>query len=696
MKRPLYQLPGYGRMTFRQEVLRGLFLAFLATAVWAGMHTQFVAHYFAYPQQFGTPLFAAPAGWTLWLIVGAGAAAVAAAGILFWATNKAQAGFFVLLALLFSLAAAAPVYQPFAFFGWTRGWQHLAAYQGFHARVRLSFWIGCAAIAGGYVVFLALQARRLRERGHTHGSAAWAKRKDIERAGLFAQTGIILGLWEEPRRRPEYLRSTGTHSVFVQGPPRSGKSTGVVLPTLLTWPGSALVHDAKGELWGLTAGYRAAGDGLAGQCLRFDPTNAADGSARYNPLLEIRPGPEEVGDVQNIAALLADPQGQVRVSSASEEYFRTSAQRLIGAAILHVLYAEPDKTLGRVTSLLSGTGGSFADALNRMAGTVHLPVPDDPALAALLPADVRAELATVEPRTHPHVLEVAGAMAATDYRTLSNIQSTALAALDIYQDPLVRRNTRTSDFRVRDLMHADRPVTLYLTVPASDVDRARPLVRLLLSQALRTLMYDLEIAGGRAAPSARHQLLLLLDELPLLGYLDIVPKALSFGPGYGIRALLCVQGLSQHRAIYGVHGRDETIVGSCDIRVCLGANDAADATYFSDLAGKTTVHREKRDYRGKRFDVILDQQFIRSEESQRPLIFPDEILRLPSDDVLVFARSAAPVRGTRVKSYEDRVLRDRTMREAPEPRPLTTGPAPGDQTFWAALGAVHPGSAAAV
>ncbi|MGH2379008.1 MAG: type IV secretory system conjugative DNA transfer family protein, partial [Candidatus Limnocylindria bacterium] len=506
MKKPLYQLPGYGRMTFRQEAVRGLFLGLVAVAVWSAGHTQLVAHHFGYPPQFGEPLFAAPGAWFPWLIVGAGTAALGAACILFWAENKPQAGFFVLVALLFALAAAAPVYQPFGWIAWTRGWGRLPEWRTWHAGLHLSFWTGAAVIVIGYLVFLALQARRLRERGHTHGSAEWAKRKDVERAGLLADSGIILGLWEEPRRAPRYLRSSGTHSVFVQGPPRSGKGVGIVVPTLLTWPGAAIVHDAKGELWGLTAGYRAAPDGLANRCLRFDPTNAADGSARYNPLLEVRPGPEEVGDIQNIAGLLADPHGQVRVSSASEEYFRTNARRLIGATILHVLYAEPDKTLGRVTSLLSGTGGSFVDALNRMAGTVHLPLPDDGDLLEMIPADVRVELTSGEPRTHPHVFEVASAMAATDYRTLSGIQSTALAALDIYQDPLVRRNTRTSDFRVRDLMHAERPVTLYLTVPAADVDRARPLVRLLLAQALRTLMHDLDVVGGRAAPTARHQL----------------------------------------------------------------------------------------------------------------------------------------------------------------------------------------------
>src|SRR3546814_6161649 len=77
-------------------------------------------------------------------------------------------------------------------------------------------------------------------------------------------------------------------------PTRSGKGVGLVVPTLLTWPGSCIVHDIKGENWQLTAGFR----GLHGRVLLFDPTNAK--SSAYNPLLEVRRGEWEVRDVQNV------------------------------------------------------------------------------------------------------------------------------------------------------------------------------------------------------------------------------------------------------------------------------------------------------------------------------------------------------------------------------------------------------------
>src|SRR3546814_19662435 len=95
-------------------------------------------------------------------------------------------------------------------------------------------------------------------------------------------------------------------------PTRSGKGVGLVVPSLLSWTGSVVVHDIKGENWTLTAGWRA----RFSHCLLFNPTDAR--SARYNPLLEVRQGPDEVRDVQTIADILVDPEGPRERRSGTE------------------------------------------------------------------------------------------------------------------------------------------------------------------------------------------------------------------------------------------------------------------------------------------------------------------------------------------------------------------------------------------
>src|SRR3546814_7565759 len=123
--------------------------------------------------------------------------------------------------------------------------------------------------------------------------------KEILGAGLLGDDGGVLGRFER-----DYLRHDGPEHVLCFAPTRSGKGVGLVVPSLLTWPGSAIVHDIKGENWGLTAGFRA----RFGKVLLFDPPNAA--SAAYNPLLEVRRGDWEVRDVQNVDDVLVAPDGR--------------------------------------------------------------------------------------------------------------------------------------------------------------------------------------------------------------------------------------------------------------------------------------------------------------------------------------------------------------------------------------------------
>jgi len=128
----------------------------------------------------------------------------------------------------------------------------------------------------------------------------------------------------------DYLRHNGPEHVLCFAPTRSGKGVGLVVPTLLTWPASAIVHDIKGENWDISAGLRA----RIGRVLLFDPTNQR--SAAYNPLLEVRRGIWEVRDVQNVADVLVDPEGSLERRNHWE---KTSHSLLVGA-ILHVLYQD--------------------------------------------------------------------------------------------------------------------------------------------------------------------------------------------------------------------------------------------------------------------------------------------------------------------------------------------------------------------
>ena len=232
-----------------------------------------------------------------------------------------------------------PIYYPPAIFWW---WYFYEAYAP-----NIFAEGGLIAASGGFIaiaVAIGMSVWRAREAKHaaTYGSARWADKTEIKAAGLLGADGVVLGRFHQ-----EYLRHDGPEHVLCFAPTRSGKGVGLVIPSLLTWPGSAIVHDIKGENWQLTSGFRA----QHGRALLFDPTNPK--SSAYNPLLEVRRGEWEVRDVQNIADILVDPEGSL---DKRNHWEKTSHSLLVGA-ILHVLYAEPDKTLAGVAKFLSDRHG---------------------------------------------------------------------------------------------------------------------------------------------------------------------------------------------------------------------------------------------------------------------------------------------------------------------------------------------------
>ncbi|MBB6255234.1 conjugal transfer protein TraG [Nitrospirillum iridis] len=506
---------------------------------------------------------------------------------------------------------ASPVYRPEQFFLW---WLRFDAYA---PRV---FLVGaCIASAGGVgALLVAVVGSTLRARAAgqvaTYGSARWAVAEEVRGAGLLADAGVMLG-----RMGWRYLRHDGPEHVLVFAPTRSGKGVGLVVPTLLTWTESVLVHDLKGENWTVTAGWRT----LFSHCLLFDPTNPR--SAAYNPLLEVRLGACEVRDVQNVADLLVDPDGALERRNHWE---KTSHALLVGA-ILHVLYAEADKTLAGVAAFLSDPARPIDRTLRVMMRTRHL-----------------------GDRVHPVVAQAARELLNKSENERSGVLSTAMSFLGLYRDPVVAKVTGRCDWRITDLMEGERPVSLYLVVPPSDISRTKPLIRLVLNQIGRRLTERLD------NPARRRRLLMMLDEFPALGRLDFFETALAFQAGYGIRAFLIAQSLNQIQKAYGEH---DAILDNCHIRVCFATNDERTARRISDALGTATEQRAMNNYAGHRLAPWLSHLMVSRQETARPLLTPGEVMQLPATDELVMVAGTPPIRARKLRYYEEPQLRGRVL-----------------------------------
>lgn len=523
------------------------------------------------------------------------------------------------------------VYAPWSLFVW---WYQFDAYAP-HIFAKG----GQIAAGGGFIgVLFAITGSVYRGRSakslSTFGSSRWASQKQLRKVGLLYDEGVFLG-----KAQKDYIRHDGAEHIMAIAPTRSGKGVGLVVPTLLSWIDSAVIHDIKGENWQLTSGWRS----NFSHCLLFDPTNTD--SAKYNPLLEVRKGECEVRDVQNIADILVDPEGSLE----RRNHWEKTAHSLLVGAILHVLYAEREKTLARVASFLSDPKRSFAKTLRAMMKTNHLGNSDKAIV-------------------HPVVAQVARELLNKSENERSGVLSTAMSFLGLYRDPTVAEVTSQCDWRIADLMQADKPVSLYLVIPPSDISRTKPLVRLILNQIGRRLTEEL-VVGGEAKP--KRQLLLMLDEFPALGRLDFFESSLAFMAGYGLRAFLISQSLNQIEKAYGPNN---SILDNCHVRVAFATNDERTAKRLSDAIGSTTEMRAMRNYAGHRLAPWLSHVMVSRQETARQLITPGEIMQLPADEELILLSGFSPIKAKKLRYYTDKNFTSRV--QSPPSLPLGGGDYP--------------------
>jgi len=188
------------------------------------------------------------------------------------------------------------LYPPWAIIDWWSKWH--ATYPSMFAQPLQVGGGLAAAFLIAYSMHVVTRAQALRQYSDIHGSARWAKLSDIKKAGLLQPEGVYVGEWKNGSKIYT-LRHNGPEHVLCYAPPRSGKGVGLVLPTMLTWPHSAVVTDLKREIYELTAKWR--GTEAANRILRFEPAGS-NASVHFNPLDEIRIGTEhETGDIQNLA-----------------------------------------------------------------------------------------------------------------------------------------------------------------------------------------------------------------------------------------------------------------------------------------------------------------------------------------------------------------------------------------------------------
>ncbi|MBI5011345.1 MAG: type IV secretory system conjugative DNA transfer family protein [Methylocystis sp.] len=379
------------------------------------------------------------------------------------------------------------------------------------------------------------------------GGARLATERDLRKAGLLnGRPGysVFLG-----RFNGKDVRYSGASHIYVNGPTRSVKGVGFVLPNAVEWRGALIGLDIKREMWDEIGAARAA---LGQDVFMFSPGSAH--SHCWNPLDLVSPWPERATDVANIAHSL------IPLPQSGDPYWAETARGLFAGLLAYVLDArEPPiegRTIKAALKIFSRGRPLVAEMANILA--------NEPRLNAFVQDKFRQHISREE-------------------KQRQSFESHIVTALEPWNNSLVDAATSRSDFNIAELRR--RPFTILIGTPVGNFAAVEAVVRLLVQQVHDVLLRNLP---GLDEP---HKLLLMLDEFFQFGRMPEIVDRAPLVAGYGFQIAVIAQGLTQLDVRYGKPTRD-MLIGNMDVKLLIGVGDETTARYCADELGKHYVRRE--------------------------------------------------------------------------------------------------------
>jgi len=304
-----------------------------------------------------------------------------------------------------------------------------------------------------------------------------------------------------------------------------------------------------------------------------------DPTSNKLPRFNLARGIKTVSQAQSVADVLI-PKG----GGGSDGFWTKSAQNLLAACLLRYdnvgsIYTDFSNSKAMATQL-----GEVNDDAQRLAGAFINSISD------------------------------------SDGKFATNVIATLSTSLAGWADSAIRDSTEESDFHACDLVNADKPTVLVLACPGAE----RRVIAPYLGAVLTKMLFDLDSIGeGQEDGKLPIPVKFVLEEFPALGDLSSVVEFANLVRKRRISFILACQTMGQLENIYGRNGA-ETLLAGMAFQVIFGGCDQATAKYYSDVAGTGT--NRKSDEEG------------RTQERQRKLLTPDEIIRPPQGNCTIFGR----------------------------------------------------------
>ena len=527
-----------------------------------------------------------------------------------------------------------------------------------------------------------------------HGTARLATKRDLLNRGLLKTEGVVCGegknAWVIGDRKtdsalhlkliiPSFLIChAGTVNTIALMGTGSGKGVSLILPTLNSYRSSVIVYDPKAENFSRSAGWR----NKFSHVLKFAP--ASYDTVRFNFLMLIRDGDDTAFRDADLLVSLFFTAKKASEDSASE-YFNSNARTLFVGTVLHARFAEDfkERSLAGVSDYLVDTDISeeklkkiLADEDNS-EGNASL---GKKQCIEMLRAKhfytitkrmYNMRKAWYEAR-HIHigdkiaapemdkiVRDAASQALNFNVKEKATVYSTINTKLRLFKDPLLRNATSGNDFEIEDFIESNIPISLYLVIPYSDIDRIMFIFQIIINFMMKKFS---EGETEYGAVRLKHDVLCLFDEFPTLGYFPSIAQNMGVLRGYGVHFFIIVQALSQ---LVDIYGQNHPFLNHCDIQIIGAPGDIKDAEHFSRTFGNETVHQGKISRSG-RLRLTQNQNINFSDNDfGRALLDPADIMRLPDNRVIVYAKGMQPYIAKKCVYYMDKRFRDNAKMKAP-------------------------------
>lgn len=481
-----------------------------------------------------------------------------------------------------------------------------------HERAPQEFWTAVVIVAACLAVPVGLTTMlTLNERLTTFGTTHWQSRREIRRNRFLSAPGhgfVLAKLGDPGTAEPFVVSKTYPHALIV-APTGRGKGVGFVTPNLLTFKGSVVVLDVKGENFINTARHRQT---MKDRVIRVAPLDWEGASHRYNPL-------------QRIFKLENPDQRMLRLRQTANLFLQTteSAQSFLQGGIDIftacglLAFERRNPTLGEIYNLATG-GGDKKKAYEKLSGKVQY----QPA------RNLFANLASLNDKTLTSYLSVL-----------------LTSGLDLWQNPAIQRVTSRSDFSFRDIRRS--PHAIYFEVPPDDVVTLAPLARLFFSDLIASLQ------AKEPGPDEPGKVMIVLDEFDRLGRMPIVAESIKTLRSYGAHLAVVTQSVPQLDELYGENTRLSLQAGA-GVKVYWTPSDAKTVKEVSASLG-TTTRRVVSKSRPLGMSPLRSRTVTeRTEEA--PLMSEDQVRRMDLDDVVLVIDAQMPIRARRLVFHEDPVL----------------------------------------